>query len=150
MYVLDNLQQFKTVYRDGRKWNRCIEAIENIENINENVMYSIGDSLVYMLATGDIAKCEDFVGHRRYFDIHYYLQGEETIEFNNKKLLTTTEPYSDETDSEYLQGNGSLVTLKAGQIAVFDNSKAYRFIEWSGVQKVVLKVTVEEGYFLNK
>ena len=25
MIVLDNLEQFKVVYRDGRKWQRCVE-----------------------------------------------------------------------------------------------------------------------------
>ncbi len=59
MYILDSLQQFQTVYRDGKKWNRCIEAIENIGNIKANVMYSIGDSLVYMLTNGDTPPCED-------------------------------------------------------------------------------------------
>ncbi|MCA2470675.1 beta-galactosidase subunit beta, partial [Vibrio parahaemolyticus] len=30
MIVLDSLEQFKQVYRNGRKWNRCVEAIGNI------------------------------------------------------------------------------------------------------------------------
>ncbi|MCX8789117.1 beta-galactosidase subunit beta, partial [Vibrio parahaemolyticus] len=25
MIVLDSLEQFKQVYRNGRKWNRCVE-----------------------------------------------------------------------------------------------------------------------------
>ena len=52
MIVLESLAQFKVVYRDGRKWNRCIEAIENIANIKDGVMHSIGDSLVYMNENG--------------------------------------------------------------------------------------------------
>lgn len=52
MHVLDNLEQFKVVYRDGRKWNRCVEAIENIANIKDGVMHSIGDTLVYMIEDG--------------------------------------------------------------------------------------------------
>ena len=53
MIVLESLAQFKVVYRDGRKWNRCIEAIENIANIKDGVMHSIGDSLVYMIDNED-------------------------------------------------------------------------------------------------
>ncbi|MCG6229423.1 beta-galactosidase subunit beta, partial [Vibrio furnissii] len=58
MIVLDSLEQFKQVYRNGRKWNRCVEAIGNIGNIGnikDGVMHSIGDSLVYMVEDG-IAK----------------------------------------------------------------------------------------------
>ncbi len=39
MIVLENLEQFKVVYRDGRKWQRCVEAIESIGNIKDGVMY---------------------------------------------------------------------------------------------------------------
>ena len=38
MIILDNLEQFKVVYRDGRKWNRCVEAIENIGNSHKNLI----------------------------------------------------------------------------------------------------------------
>lgn len=104
MIVLDNLDQFKVVYRDGRKWNRCIEAIENITNIQDGVMHSIGDSLVYMIEDG-AKKTELFEGNRRYFDVHYYLEGRETIEFADKKNLRLERTYQDETDREF-----SLVT----------------------------------------
>ncbi|WP_080993975.1 beta-galactosidase subunit beta, partial [Vibrio campbellii] len=86
MIVLDNLEQFKVVYRDGRKWNRCVEAIENIANIKDGVMYSIGDSLVYMIEDGT-KQTDLFEGNRRYFDVHYYLEGRETVEFADKSGL---------------------------------------------------------------
>jgi len=150
MIILDNLNHFKTVYRDGRKWNRCIEAIENIGNLKDGVMYSIGDSLVYMIADGIAANTETFEGNRRYFDVHYYLEGRETVEIADKSNLELVQAYSDETDREYLSGNGEIKQLCEGQVAVFDNSKAYRFHGDNRVRKVVLKVTIEDGYFLNK
>jgi len=150
MIILDNLDHFKTVYRDGRKWNRCIEAIDNISNLKDGVMYSIGDSLVYMIADGVAANTETFVGNRRYFDVHYYLEGRETVEVADKSALQLVQAYSDETDREYLTGNGEVTQLCEGQMAVFDNAKAYRFHGDNRVRKVVLKVTIEDGYFLNK
>ncbi len=45
MRILDNLEQFKQVYHSGRKWQRCVEAINNIDNIRPGVAHSIGDSL---------------------------------------------------------------------------------------------------------
>ncbi|CAE6911516.1 COG2731 Beta-galactosidase [Vibrio sp. B1FLJ16] len=149
MIVLDSLEQFKVVYRDGRKWNRCVEAIENITNIKEGVMYSIGDSLVYMIADGT-KQTELFEGNRRYFDIHYYLEGRESIEFAAKTDLRPEQAYRDETDREFLSGQGETRELCEGQIAIFDNNRAYRFHGDHRVRKVVLKVTIEDGYFLNK
>ncbi|WP_104046366.1 beta-galactosidase subunit beta [Vibrio jasicida] len=149
MIVLDNLEQFKVVYRDGRKWNRCVEAIENIANIKDGVMYSIGDSLVYMMEDGT-QQTELFEGNRRYFDVHYYLEGRETVEFADKSDLRLEQAYRDETDREFLSGQGETRELCEGQVAIFDNDKAYRFHGDNRVRKVVLKVTIEDGYFLNK
>ncbi|HHC7309456.1 beta-galactosidase subunit beta [Vibrio owensii] len=149
MIVLDNLEQFKVVYRDGRKWNRCVEAIENIANIKDGVMYSIGDSLVYMIEDGT-KQTDLFEGNRRYFDLHYYLEGRETVEFADKSDLRLEQAYRDETDREFLSGQGETRELCEGQVAIFDNDKAYRFHGDNRVRKVVLKVTIEDGYFLNK
>ncbi|CAE6890027.1 COG2731 Beta-galactosidase [Vibrio sp. B1ASS3] len=149
MIVLDNLEQFKVVYRDGRKWNRCVEAIENIANIKDGVMYSIGDSLVYMIEDGT-KQTDLFEGNRRYFDVHYYLEGRETVEFADKSDLRLEQAYRDETDREFLSGQGDTRELCEGQVAIFDNDKAYRFHGDNRVRKVVLKVTIEDGYFLNK
>ncbi|HDM8202230.1 TPA: beta-galactosidase subunit beta [Vibrio harveyi] len=149
MIVLDNLDQFKVVYRNGRKWQRCVEAIENTVNLRDGVMYSIGDSLVYMIQVGT-KQTEMFEGNRRYFDVHYYLEGRETVEFADKKNLQPEQAYQDETDREFLSGHGDTRELCEGQIAIFDNTKAYRFHGDNCVRKVVLKVTIEDGYFLNK
>lgn len=150
MIVLESLEQFKIVYRDGRKWNRCLEAIDNIANIKDGVMHSIGDSLVYMIENGIARNSDTFVGNRRYFDVHYYLSGRETVEFADKSQLTQVDGYRDETDREYLTGHGDVRQLCEGQVAIFENDKAYRFHGDHPVRKVVLKVTIEDGYFLNK
>ncbi|EOB6679105.1 beta-galactosidase subunit beta [Vibrio vulnificus] len=150
MIVLDSLEQFKQVYRNGRKWNRCVEAINNLNHIKPGVMHSIGDSLVYMLVEGSSQSGETFTGNRRYFDVHYYLEGGETVEFAAKSELETVTPYRDETDREQLQGHGETRQLQQGQVAIFENDKAYRFCGNQAVKKVVLKVTIEDGYFLNK
>ena len=150
MIILASLDQFKSLYRDGRKWNRCVEAIENISNIQPNVFYSIGDSLAYRLQHGSSKHTEQFVGHRRYFDVHYYLSGSETIECTDKDQLTLTHPYSDETDREYFTGHAQAQRIEAGQMVICENHQAHRFSAGDNLQKVVLRVTIEEGYFLNK
>ena len=60
------------------------------------------------------------------------------------------EYYRDETDREYLKGCGKTVEVREGQMVICDNHEAYRFICNNAVKKVVLKVTIEDGYFHNK
>lgn len=149
MRIIDNLEQFRQIYASGKKWQRCVEAIENIDNIQPGVAHSIGDSLTYRVET-DSATDALFTGHRRYFEVHYYLQGQQKIEYAPKETLQVVEYYRDETDREYLEGCGETVEVHEGQIVICDIHEAYRFICNNAVKKVVLKVTIEDGYFHNK
>jgi evolved beta-galactosidase subunit beta len=150
MIILNTLEEFQSVYRAGKKWQRCMEAINNLKNIKPDVFYSIGDSLVYRLAEGCANNTELFEGNRRYFDVHYYLAGHETVEYADKTDLVQQVPYKDESDREYFRGQGVKQKLVAGNVAIFENHEAYRFSAGDGVRKIILKVTVEETYFLNK
>jgi evolved beta-galactosidase subunit beta len=148
--ILDNIEQFTALYKEGRKWQRCLEAIDNINNIRPDVYHSIGDSLVYKVESGQPQPSSEFVGYRRYLDVHYYLEGEESIEVALKQKLTPSTPYQDESDREYFNGNGERFTVGNGQLILFENHEAYRFCGGQSIKKVVLKVTIEDGYFLNK
>lgn len=150
MIILNTLEDFKSIYRAGKKWQRCIEAINNLENIKPNVFYSIGDSLVYRLAEGSEPDAELFEGNRRYFDVHYYISGQETIEIADKSALTPEIAYRDESDREFFSGQGVKHQLKTGNVIICENHEAHRFSQGKDVKKVILKVTIEETYFLNK
>ncbi|WP_435953298.1 beta-galactosidase subunit beta [Dryocola sp. BD626] len=150
MIILKTHEAFRREYRAGKKWQRCMEAINNLGNIRPDVFYSIGDSLVYRLVDGDEKPNALFEGNRRYFDVHYYLAGQQTVEYADKRALTPEYPYEDETDREYFSGSGETCPLAAGNVVIFENHEAYRFTESTGLRKVILKVTVEETYFLNK
>ncbi len=54
-----------------------------------------------------------------------------------------------ETDREYFTGTG-IQRIEAGQMVIFENHQAHRFSASDNLQKVVLHVTIEDGYFLNK
>lgn len=149
MVILQNFEEFKSIFRVGKKWIRCAEAIENIENIKENVFYSIGDSLVYKISTIN-PKENNFTGNRRYMDVHYYISGEEKLEIGKKSDLCSITPYSDETDREYFQGNGEIINLKSGNLIIIENHEAHKFLGGENIKKVILRVTIEDNYFLNK
>lgn len=87
MILFTDLTDFQRFFRQGKKWQRCIEAINNLPSIHPDVTYSVGDSLIYRLQT----KAEpqpDFLGKRRYFQVHYWLEGEESVEYAAKSALT--------------------------------------------------------------
>ena len=150
MLILNSFDEFKDIFRSGKKWIRCKEAIENIPNIKENRYHSIGDSLVYMFKTEDHKDGLDLEGHKRYMDIHYYVEGKETLEISKKKELDIKVKYSDESDVEYFHGNGKSVNLIAGNLIIIENDEAFKFKEAENLKKVILKVTIEDNYFLNK
>ena len=58
-------------------------------------------------------------------------------------------PYQDETDREFFSGEGERHRVGKGNVVIFENHQAQRFTE-SGKVKVILKVTVEDSYFVNK
>ena len=146
MLRLSSFDEFKSIFRTGKKWIRCAEAINNIPNIQENLFYSIGDSLAYMIT--DSKKEEKFCGHRRYMDIFYYLEGGEEVEIAPKKNLDLVEKYSDETDREFFNGFGEKYEIKQGEMVIVEINEAVKCS--GGAKKLVIRVTVEDNYFLNK
>jgi evolved beta-galactosidase subunit beta len=83
-------------------------------------------------------------------DIHYYIEGQEALEISKKNDLNIKNSYSDENDTEYFHGDGEIVNLTAGNLIIIENDEAFRFKEAKNLKKVVLKVTIEDNYFLNK
>ncbi|HFI5323386.1 beta-galactosidase subunit beta [Serratia liquefaciens] len=150
MIIVESLAEFQRIYRSGKKWLRCMEAINNINNIEPNVFHSVGDSLVYRLASGPGQQHGGLEGNRRYFDLHYYLAGQENIEVADKSELTSVVAYQDETDREIFNGQGEVHRVGEGNVVIFENHQAHRFKESHQVKKVILKVTVEDSYFMNK
>lgn len=150
MLILNSFDEFKNIFRSGKKWIRCKEAIENIPNIKENRYHSIGDSLVYMFKTENHRDDQDLKGHRRYMDIHYYVEGKEKLEIAKKRELDTKIKYSDENDTEYFHGDGEIINLTSGNLVIIENDEAFRFKGAENLKKVILKVTIEDNYFLNK
>ena len=104
MITLDNLTLFKNIYREGKKWGRCVEAINTLPNLKPGICHSIGDSLTYRLQEGASPATSLFEGQRRYFDVHYYLEGAETVEWAPKSELAVEQAYDDTTDREWLAG----------------------------------------------
>jgi evolved beta-galactosidase subunit beta len=149
--ILNSVDEFRLRYHSAKKWQRCLEAIANLRALKPGVCHSIGDSLVYRLVDGPAAAATCFTGNRRYAEIHYYLEGGESVDFAPKPELERLSRYSDETDRETFIGEGTLRhTASAGQLLIFDNDYAYRPLGAGYLRKLVLMVTIEGATFHNK
>lgn len=154
MYLIKDFEEFKRIYHSGKKWLRCVEAINNIKNIDMNVMHSIGDSLVYMITDKQTTDESKLLGNRLYFNIYHCMQGVLSIDFCEKNELSLVESYQDETDCEYYlknkYSNINNIALLPGNILALDNKYAHKLSLENNCNYVVIKVTVEDGYLLNK
>jgi evolved beta-galactosidase subunit beta len=151
MIILESVAAFAHRYHSAKKWQRCLEALSHGARIKPWVCHSIGDTLVYRLEEGAVPAAPCFTGHRRYVEIHHYLDGAQAIAHGAKGALTALAPYSDETDRETFTGDAAAShTARAGEVLIFDNAHAYRPLAAPRVRKLVLLVTVEGATFHNK
>ena len=82
--------------------------------------------------------------HRKYIDVQYVSQGTEQMGWANLRDLKVTEPYSDQKDAAFFQGNGNFLTIPAGTFAIFfpedGHMPGIATAQPEPVRKVVIKV----------
>ncbi|QNF15059.1 beta-galactosidase subunit beta [Aeromonas jandaei] len=150
MITLDNLTLFKNIYREGKKWGRCVEAINNLPNLKPGICHSIGDSLTYRLQEGASPATSLFEGSAVTSTFTTTWKGRDGG-VGPKSELAVEQAYDDTTDREWLAGEvRERQQVGNGQVVIFENDEAYRFVGDGPVRKVIIKVTVEGGYFKNK
>ncbi len=90
-----------------------------------------------------------FEGHRKYIDIQYMIDGQETIYWTQTAGLTPTKPYDEAKDiwfSQSSRGNASAAVITTGQLVVLFPEDAHAPTHVAGsptpVRKIVMKVSV--------
>lgn len=151
MHVFNSRADFDAQMKPVKKWMRTGQALDGVSELQHDVAYSIGDSLVYWWVNAHEAATADLVGHRRYHAVLAPLDGDLTVEVAPKGGLTCTCAYSDIDDRERFEGTGETVTIPAGGVAVVEIDEAYRVVsDATDPRVVVLHVTVEGYSFPNK
>lgn len=140
MLRFPNVDELLVALGDARKWQRVAEAARRADRVLPEVMYSIGDSLIYRVTTAP--DCPVFTGHRRYLQVRYVIDGATVIEVAPVADLRASDDYSDLTDRQHFLGVGERFELVAGDIAVVEEHEAVRDVAVEG-RVVVLRVTVE-------
>lgn len=155
MKLFTNRKGFESALRGIRKWDRTLEALDTLSArpyLDENVMYSIGDSLTYRKIRGDQIADSRFTGHRRYQEVIFSANGGCSVLVAPKHNLNREIEYSDLTDREQFSGDGvgEVIQVPQGGILIIDIDEGYRIVATPDSSLVELHVTVEGAFFHNK
>ena len=66
MHIFNSRADFDAQMKSVKKWMRTGQALDGVSELQHDVAYSIGDSLVYWWVYAREAATADLVGHRRY------------------------------------------------------------------------------------
>jgi len=90
-----------------------------------------------------------YEAHRKYIDVQIVLKGEETVGWQGLSGLKECEPYSEEKDIVFFDGEGIPIRIKEGMFylaGLQDAHKPCRYIGKQGsYRKIVLKIPVQDG-----
>ena len=151
MKIYRDTTELHLAHQGVKKWNRAFQAIAKFDLVPANQAHSIVDSLTYLITTTDQHSPDtDFVGHRRYFEAIFALDGDITAEVAPKTDLTQTIAYSDLTDREHFIGTGQHLTLAKGEVLVTDIEEALRLSKDATTRIAIMRITVEGASFHNK
>lgn len=76
MHVFNSRADFDAQMKSVKKWMRTGQALDGVSELQHDVAYSIGDSLVYWWVNAHEAATADLVGHRRYHAVLAPLDGD--------------------------------------------------------------------------
>lgn len=151
MKIYRDTTELHLAHQGVKKWNRAFQAIEKFDLIPMNQSHSIVDSLTYLITTPERHSPDtEFVGHRRYFEAIFALDGDITVEIAPKSELDQTVAYSDLTDREHFTGSGQQVTVRKGEVLVADIDEALRLTKDATPRIAIMRITVEGASFHNK
>lgn len=111
--ILDRVERYG-------QYGRCIPEIYEVIKFAEKVKkentpvgkYPIQNGFI-LVQEGETRKFDeaDFEVHRKYIDIQILVSGTEYVEYADMQDLTTKVPFNEETDSEWMSGNGCKIKI---------------------------------------
>ena len=120
--ILDTLDH---CYEYGLKSDRFRQGFYYLECLDPKIKdgkYAIdGDNVFCMIQSYETKplKDQEFEAHRKYADIQYMLEGEESILWSPAKGLKVTKPYKDDAEMYALTPGATELVLTPGRFCVF-------------------------------
>ena len=149
--IIDNLKNASNYYGVGQTIEKALRFLQETDfaSVDSRKDYVLDDKKLY-------AWCSKFAQkplsegrwetHRKYGDIHYILEGQQSFGYVYRGSLDNSEGYDEEKDLEFWQGEGNMITLNQGDfIIVFpDDGHMPDIVPVDGamVKKVVVKFVV--------
>jgi len=144
--VTGNIKNCERYYSLNKHFKAVFEHLETVEKENGKYIISEENAWVNSPVVRDV--CSDiYETHRKFIDIHYVLSGRVIFGCCNPKKLDVTEEYDENTDCEFLKGNGNLVELSEGDFIIVFPEDAHNVIvdfdKSRELVNVVAKVRIE-------
>ena len=142
--IKDKLTNYKTVDVE----ENIMKGLNFIANTDfsqiEDGKHVLSDDMFVNVQTYETKSDADFEAHRLYADIQYLISGCEKIGVTKYSDCSTTIPYNDENDIEFLSGNGRFYEMNVGDFMILYPEDAHKpsiSVETTTVvRKAVVKV----------
>ncbi|MBQ8248750.1 MAG: YhcH/YjgK/YiaL family protein [Clostridia bacterium] len=144
--IIGNIKTYKSCGMTTADLDKYLDVLRNFAADTPNGTYQLDDGAFYNVVTPTLSSGEgrEFESHKQYIDIQYIVEGTEQIEYADLQTLTVTKPYSEEGDCALETGKGVLLTLNAGDFAIFCPEDAHKPCCGEGTsRKVIVKVPVK-------
>lgn len=147
--IIDRIANAEIYYPLSKRIEAAFEALKNMdENTPAGRVVVDGDDVYVNVNEINALPLEgrQYEAHRDYIDIHYILDGEETMEYEGIDRLTVTKEYDAGADYELLDGEGQQITVKKGDFYLVYPFDAHKpngtFEENYKFKKAVAKIRV--------
>lgn len=125
--VIGNIRNCKKYYPLHKHFEAVFEYLKNVKKEDEKYVISEGNAWINPPVIRDT--CTDiYETHRNFIDIHYILSGSQTFGCCDPKRLGVFEKYDENTDCEFLKGNGNLIEMSAGDFIIVYPEDAHNVI----------------------
>ena len=119
--IFGNLKTYKSCGMTTVDLDKYLDVIRTFKPDTPNGSYPLDDGAYYNVVSPTLSSGEgrEFESHKQFIDIQCVIEGTEQIEYADLQTLTVTKPYTEDGDCALEIGKGVMLTLNAGDFAVF-------------------------------
>ena len=120
--IFDSINNSGIYYGLGEKFERALSFLKdtNFSEVESGRMDIDGDNIFALVQEYKTKDPDDgkWESHRKYIDIHYIISGSEDFGFVNFEYLEVLEPYNEENDVAFYEGDGDFLQLHEGEFVI--------------------------------
>ena len=139
---LDDLKRYECLSEGFKKAYEIISQGQLDMSLGKHI---VNDSLYYSISEY-VPNPESgiYEAHNKYIDLQIVLSGNEYCRYANRGELTVKDKYNEDTDLEFLVGEGELFTLKENELAIFFPEDAHMpgISKGESITKCVFKIKI--------